>query len=551
MRPASCLNNKPDTVPSHSTRYAALLCLAWATASSVMATAAEPRFRDLSKQLPLQHVYDGDWEFYVGGGLAVFDCNDDAMPDVFAAGGSNPSVLLRNSTTAPGAELTFELIASDALSMREVIGAYPIDIDGDTRLDLFVLRVGANRVMKGLGNCRFEDATDTWSIDPGDGWSTAFSATWEAGNDWPTLAVGNYVDRKDPKGPFGTCDAHQLFRPVGQHYAPADIITPGYCSLSMLFTDWSGTGQQHLWISNDRHYYVHDGHEQLFRIRPEIHEFTEDEGWRQVKLWGMGIASRDLSGDGLPEIAVTSMADQKLFTLEKHNNEPRFKASAYERNMTAHIPHIGYEGRPSTGWHVQFGDVDNDGRDDVFIAKGNVNQMPSSAMADPDNLMVQLADGTFEEKAADAGVASTERGRGAAFVDFNRDGKLDLMVVQRRAPLALYQNTTQTDHHWVSLDVQQALGNRFAIGARIELDTGERRILREIQSGGGHAGGQRLPEHVGLGALSDPDSHIRVRIHWPDGEVSTWLDIETDKHSRIERQPDGTTLEFICEPVCT
>ena len=58
-------------------------------------------------------------------------------------------------------------------------------------------------------------------------------------------------------------------------------------------------------------------------------------------------------------------------------------------------PFIGDDGRPSTGWHAEFGDVDNDGRADLFIAKGNVDQMPANAMHDPNNLLMQQADGTF------------------------------------------------------------------------------------------------------------------------------------------------------------
>lgn len=150
----------------------------------------------------------------------------------------------------------------------------------------------------------------------------------------------------------------------------------------MLFTDWRGQGVPDLWISNDRHYYLHDGQEQLLRVWPETGFYGAEDGWQPHRLWGMGLASRDITGDGRPEIAVTSMADQKLFQLQAEDR-PRFASIAYDRGTTAHVPYMGDEGRPSTGWHVQFGDVDNDGRDDLFIAKGNVNQMPASRCAIP------------------------------------------------------------------------------------------------------------------------------------------------------------------------
>ena len=64
-------------------------------------------------------------------------------------------------------------------------------------MDLVLLRVGENIAMRGLGGCRFEPANAAWGFDGGDGWSTALAATWEKGADWPTIAIGNYIDRKE------------------------------------------------------------------------------------------------------------------------------------------------------------------------------------------------------------------------------------------------------------------------------------------------------------------------------------------------------------------
>ncbi|MEM9224210.1 MAG: CRTAC1 family protein [Pseudomonadota bacterium] len=508
--------------------------------SAIVAQSADagPRFRDLSQTLPVPHIYGGDWEHFVGGGVAVFDCNADGFPDVFAAGGENPARLFVNTAKVPGETINFTLAEAPAKDLTGVIGAYPLDIDGDGHLDLFVLRVGENRVLRGEGDCSFSRVDDTWGIAPGNDWSTAFAAIWEPGAEWPTFAVGNYVDRERPDGPFGACDIHQLFRPSEGSYRPPEIIAPGYCALSMLFVDWSGTGASDLWISNDRHYYVHEGQEQLFRISPALKEFGADDGWPEHKLWGMGIAARDITGDGRPEIAVTSMADQKLFTLKDPAHRPAFSSIAYERGTTAHVPHIGDEGRPSAGWHVAFGDVDNDGLDDLYFAKGNVNQMPSLAMRDPDNLLMQGADGRFTEAAADAGVASMERGRGAALVDLNRDGLLDLVVVQRRAPMAVYQNETSQPGHWLAVRLLQDSGNRNAVGARIELVAGGRSQTREVHVGGGHAGGHAGFEHFGLGDAAEG----RLRVIWPDGDVSPWSDVSANHHLVITRNSESLSI---------
>ena len=67
-----------------------------------------PLFTDQSGGLPIQHSYTGDWEHFVGGGVAVFDCNGDALPELFAAGGENPARLFLNAST-PGGDLQYAL----------------------------------------------------------------------------------------------------------------------------------------------------------------------------------------------------------------------------------------------------------------------------------------------------------------------------------------------------------------------------------------------------------------------------------------------------------
>ena len=93
-------------------------------------------------------------------------------------------------------------------------GAYPLDIDSDGNMDVVMLRVGENVVMRGEGDCRFSRANEAWGFDGGDGWSTAFAATWEKGSSWPTLAIGNYIDRAEEMEPWGSCTDNWLHRPA-------------------------------------------------------------------------------------------------------------------------------------------------------------------------------------------------------------------------------------------------------------------------------------------------------------------------------------------------
>ncbi|PYG32368.1 CRTAC1 family protein [Pelagimonas varians] len=488
------------------------------------ALAGDPNFS--ARTLP-DHAYTGGWEHFVGGGVAAFDCNGDARPELYAAGGSNPARLMRNTNQTP---LEFTADTPENLALTGVIGAYPLDIDSDGITDLAILRVGADQLMRGTGNCSFEPFD--LGFDSGDHWSTGFSATWEVGQTLPTLAIGTYVDRADPDGPFRTCDDTLMYRPSGEKYGAPIHLEPGFCALSMLFTDWARTGRADLRVSNDRHYYVKGGQEQLWAMETTPRLYTPEDGWKRYSIWGMGIASRDLSGDGFADVFLTSMGDQKLQTFDADAGGPSYDDATYSRGTTAHRPHVGQDGRPSTGWHAAFGDVNNDGLDDIFVAKGNVEQMPDAAMQDPNTLLVQSPDGTFAEKSEGAGVASMARSRGAALMDLNLDGRLDLAVVNRRAPMELYENTG-AGGNWLSVAVSQLRINTAAIGAHIEVCPAgaDRCHTREITVGGGHAGGQLGPQHFGMG----PAETAKVRVIWPDQSVSDWVESPANARLAIQR----------------
>jgi len=493
----------------------------------------------------IDHSYTGPWEFFVGGGAASFDCNGDRLPDLLLAGGTSPIELLVNDSPTGGA-LSFlpKDLGLAEEDLHKVLGAYPLDIDNDRHMDVVLLRLGRNIVLKGGPDCTFEKANRAFGFDGGRAWSTAMSATWEGENRFPTIAIGNYVDRSAPGTPFGTCEPNTLLRPLDAEtpdYSQARALEPGHCALSMLFTDWNRSGTADLRVTNDRQYY-RGGQEQLWDLRdgraPRL--YSSSQGWQRLTIWGMGIAETDFDADGLPEYALTSMGDTKLQKLDEEadENRPVYRDIAFEKGATAHRPYTGGDHKPSTGWHSQFADINNDTLTDLFIAKGNVQAMPDFAGYDPDNLLLGGFDGTFHEHGNTAGIALDTRGRGAVVEDFNMDGMLDLLVINREHRASLFRNlgaATEWGHrqlgNWIKIELDNGKINPHAVGALISVRTGTRTQTRRLQVGGGHASGQTGFSHVGLGV----SERATIRVKWPDGEWSHPYRVFANQHVRIIR----------------
>lgn len=499
-----------------------------------------PQFVEEAMAAGIDHSYDGEFTFFVGGGVATFDCDDDGRSDLYFAGGVNPASLFRNQSPV-GGELRFSEVSDPAVELTEVVGAYPLDIDSDGHTDLVVLRFGENVLLRGLGDCRFERANEAWSFDGGTQWTAGFSAKWEGDAALPTMAFGNYLALDASLNTTWDCADSELLRPATESSWTVTPLSPGWCTLSVLFTDWDRSGRRDLRMANDRHYY-REGEEQLWRVAegepPTL--YGREDGWDRLVIWGMGIAGQDVTGDGYPEFVITSQGDNKLQTLEDGAAWPHYSDIAIRRGATAHRPFMGDPALPSTAWHPEFQDVNNDGYMDLFISKGNVEAMPEYAAADPNNLLLGQADGTFLEGAYDAGVVDFNRSRGAALVDFNLDGLLDLVVVDRRENVAIWRNAGDPGPmgNWVALRLEQPAPNGDAVGAWIEVRTGDRTVERELTVGGGHAGGQLGWIHFGLGDAASAE----VRIRWPDGEVGDWLNLDANSFAIIERGTSGLSM---------
>ena len=256
----------------------------------------------------------------------------------------------------------------------------------------------------------------------------------------------------------------------------------------------------------------------------------------------MGWASpaRILTDDGVPEVYLTNIGSNRLESLVGGPDEPTYENIAHARGVSVTTPSIGRPVYPSTSWHPEFDDVNNDGRMDLFVSKGNVDAIPDNASEDPNELLLGQPDGTFRRATEEAGILDTLRTRGAALADLNADGLLDLVEVHRDENVSVRRNVGNGDAdlavplgHWLAVKLEQTGPNRDAVGAWIDVESDGQRTVREITVGGGHASGELGPVHFGLGKRTA----ARVRVLWPDGIQGPWHEVEADQSITIDRRP--------------
>ncbi|MGL4319592.1 MAG: ASPIC/UnbV domain-containing protein, partial [Paracoccaceae bacterium] len=161
------------------------------------------------------------------------------------------------------------------------------------------------------------------------------------------------------------------------------------------------------------------------------------------------------------------------------------------------------------------------------------------AKEDPNNLLLQRPDGTFMESADAAGVASMHLGRGGQLADFNLDGWLDMVAVNRFVPAEVWQNTGAGAAGFAAFRLNQPGANRDAIGAWVEVRRGDAVDRQEITVGGGHASGRLGWVHFGLGDAATAE----VRVIWPDGTEGPWQPVIVGAFQTLT--PGATPTVFV------
>lgn len=205
-----------------------------------------------------------------------------------------------------------------------------------------------------------------------------------------------------------------------------------------------------------------------------------------------------------------------------------------------------------------FFDYDNDGRLDLLTCNGHLEPEIAHVQAGQTYAQaVQLFWNTgnnqrlFEpvtEKSAGSDLFRPLVGRGCAFLDFNGDGKLDVVLTANNGPARLLRNDGELPHHWIRLTLtgDGVHSNVSAIGAQVIVEVGEQMLRRQVTGGRGYLSQSELPITVGLGHAAKVD---KITVRWPGknaGQPQTWSNLEADRSYELKQGRGGAKL--ICSP---
>lgn len=520
------------------------------------------RFRDIGPEAGLTTaLHSAPVKQYLvemmGGGIALFDCDNDGKLDIVTVTdstvdtylhGGELMVTLYHQDTRPGGAIHFsDVTAASGLTTRGWgMGVAIGDFDNDGLPDMYVTGYGHNVLYHNLGGCRFEDVTASMKV-AGGGFSVG--AAWaDYDRDGKLdLFVSRYVNtdlHHLPKPgeksfqyqglpmevPVLNGETDLLFHNTGKDFdevgKKAGVDNPDMrLGMGVVWGDYDHDGWPDLFVSNDM------GPNFLYRNR---HDGTfEDVGLISgTALSAEGRSMGNMAADfgdydrtGALGLVVTRYGYQPM-SLYKNQGEVGFNDRAPVAGLTRTEDQL-------VAWGAGFADFDNDGWPGIFVANGNVSSMVDKLPHDlkyrePIHLYRNRHDGTFAEIASAAGLndGALYSRRGTAFGDVENDGNVDVVVYNVGSPPSLFLNETKNANHRVLLRLVGRKSNRAAIGARVTVVTGVLVQTDEVRGGGSYLSSNDQRLHFGLG--TEPMMK-QVTIEWPSGLVEKLANVPADR----------------------
>ena len=503
----------------------------------------------------------------MGSGVGLIDFDADGWIDLFCVqvgpiepGGPTPPPthkLYRNNGDGTFTDVTRQVgLDQSGYGMGCAVGDY----DNDGFDDLFVTYLDRVSLFHNepdaSGGRRFVDVTKPSGI-ANPHWGTSCGWGDIDGDGFLDLYVCNYVEI-DLKN-YKTCEnadhkqlyvcpptvfpttAHKLFRNNGDGTFTDVSESSGVAApkpgggLGVSLADFDGDGKADVYAAND--------------MRPAF--LFHNQGNGKLKdlgvfsgaalmpsgrfMAGMGVAVGDIDGSGFPSVLVTNYQDEPTMVFRNRGK--------MDFREWSHPSGLGPATMKTLGFGIELFDADLDGALDTAIANGHVvrNSMLlfKASYEQPAQIFVGDGQGRFSEVSDTAGAYFREKrvGRGLAAGDFDNDGRPDLAFSHNAGPVKLLRNATETDHHWLRLELvgDGKKSNRNAIGARVEIETGGRKQVRFVTGGGSYLSASDRRILVGLGKAERAD---RVAVTWPSGRKQEFRDLAGDAGWRMQEGMD-------------
>jgi len=480
-----------------------------------------------------------------GSGAAILDFDNDGLMDIYIVNPGpldgvthhrqdtrrEPNRLYRNQGQGKFEDVTLKAgVAGSGYSLA----AAAADYDNDGFTDLYVVNVGENILYHNRGNGTFEDVTRKAGVgDKGTGIGAVF---FDADNDGKLdLFVANYLIYDPNYNLYFNPDAYPgplaykpefncLFRNKGNGTfedvsEQSGVRIPGHRARSASAFDSNGDGATDLYICNDATpnlLLVNDGKGRFENVAVQKMVAFNANG---EAAGSMTAALGDYDGDQRLDLLVSRLGYGSLYTARPDGIfQDRMMASGLGAITAQYV-----------GWGSNFVDYDNDGDLDAFIANGDAHHLVGWESL----LLENRGDGSFTDAVDQGGVyfRTKIRARGSVVLDFDNDGRMDVLVTAMGDRVFLLRNRGSSENHWLMLDLQGNKSNRDGFGARITVTAGNTSLFTEARCQAAFLGTSDRRVHFGLGPNKSVD---KIEIKWPSGTVQTLNNVPADQILKVK-----------------
>ncbi len=517
------------------------------------------RFEDVTEQSGIKFTHSfgsaklGSLLESTGGGAVWFDYNNDGLLDLYVVTGipldksmhpyplkkmPDPmphNHLYRNDGGGKFTDVTEQAgVAADVFSM----GAIAADYDNDGRVDLFVSSYGRVILYHNDGNGKFTDVTAKAGLKV-DGWSIGSVFLDSDRDGCVDLFVGRYVKFDPAYRAFYAADNY----PGPLDYEPeANVLYHNNCNgtftdvtekaglaefksraMGVTAGDFDLDGWPDIYVANDKteNYLFHNEHNGTFKEIAVSAGVAYGQSGENTSA--MGPVFLDFDRDGKVDLWVSDSKYNRLMRNVGNNKFQDYTEKAGISQLAAQY----------VSWGTGVYDFDNDGWEDIFIAHGGLIHMVPMEHS----ILRNLGDWKFEDVSGTAGpfIEKTKTvARGAAFGDYDNDGRMDVFIVNLGGPAYLLHNTTQNSNHWAAFRLVGKKSNRDGIGAQVEIFVNGRHSQRERVGSSGYLSQDDPRVRFGLGAATKVD---KVVVTWPASGTKTVLeDVPADRVTTIEEK---------------